>query len=103
METHRLQVKKAVLVYQAGTANVFAVTSYNMANSNRSAKRLFQGSFDHAAYFAQGLGAAGAGIKTAACNMAGDIAKQTWTDDLDNQPFSNRFVHLDLNNTGYSD
>ncbi|KKL52968.1 hypothetical protein LCGC14_2280120 [marine sediment metagenome] len=103
MKTHTLQVKRAMLVYQGGIANVFAVDSYNLADSNRNAKRLFQGSFDSAVQFAAGLATAGAGIKTAACNMAGDIANQLWTDDIEDQPFSARFVHLDINNRGYSD
>ncbi|KKM05815.1 hypothetical protein LCGC14_1750390, partial [marine sediment metagenome] len=52
MKTHTLRVRRAMLVYQGGIAKVFAVDSYNLADSNRQAKRLFQGSFDSAVQFA---------------------------------------------------
>ncbi len=103
MKTHSLQIRRAFLVYQAGIANVFRVDSYNLADSNRNAERIFQGSFQGAVHFCRGLAVAGVGIKTAACNMAGDIRGMVWTDDLDEQPFTAYFVVLDENNIGYLD
>ncbi len=86
------KVKKAVLVYQAGIANVFAVTSYNLSDYGRDARRLLQGAFTTCADFARGLQAAGVMVKVCACNQAGDIATAHWTDDLESQPFSDKFV-----------
>jgi len=83
--------KRAMLVYQAGIANVFEVESHNLADFGRDAKRLMQGDFYGCESFANGLAKAGYIVKSAACNMAGDIAKQKWSDDLDAQPFSESF------------
>jgi len=85
-------MKRAVLVYQAGIANVFEVTSFNLADYGRDAIRLYQGTFDGAANFAKGLEAAGIKVKTAACNQAGDIQSALWSEDLENQPFSDKFT-----------
>jgi hypothetical protein len=92
-----MKVKKAILVYQAGIANVFSVDCYNLANEGRNARRLFQGSFTSAVHFARGLAAAGVQVKTAACNRAGDIANAPWSEDFDSMPFSDSFVILDEN------
>jgi len=92
---------RAVLVYQCGIANVFRVESYNLADYGRDAERLTQHCFAHCEAFAQGLVEAGWGVKSAACKQAGDIAKARWTDDLDAQPFSDRFSPVDGNNTGW--
>lgn len=86
------KIKRAFLVYQAGIANVFAVEAFNLADYGREARRLYQGDFHSAAMLARGLEAAGVVVKTAACNRAGDIRTETWTDDLDSQPFSEQFV-----------
>ncbi len=83
---------RAVLVYQAGIANVFAVTSFNLSDYGRDARRLLQSDFSTCVSFARGLQVAGVNVKIAACNQAGDIAKSTWTDDLDSQPFSDKFA-----------
>lgn len=93
-------VQKAFLVYQAGIANVFAVDCYNLAKTGRNARRLYQGAFSEAVHFARGLAAAGVGIKTAACNRAGDIVDELWSEDFDSQPFSDKFRILDENNRG---
>ena len=85
-------MKYAFLVYQAGIANVFQVDCLNLADYGREAKRLYQGDFKSAYSFAKGLQTAGVCVKTAACNMAGDIAQQLWSEDLDAQPFSDKFV-----------
>ena len=94
---------KAVLVYQAGIANVFQVASFNLSDYGRDAKRLYQGDFNSATMFAKGLAASGMQVKTAACNQAGDIQGATWSEDLEEQPFSDSFVILNENCTGSID
>lgn len=93
-------MKKAMLVYQAGIANVFEVDCFNLSGFGRNAKRLVQGSFAHCINFAQGLGAAGVIVATAACNKAGNIVDAHWTDDLDSQPFSEHLARITLNTIG---
>lgn len=83
---------KYVLVYQAGIANVFRVNAFTVAHPiKRNAVRVVQSTFRPCEWFCRGLAAAGAEVRVAACNMAGDIAQQTWTGDLDAQPFSASF------------
>jgi hypothetical protein len=83
---------KAVLVYQAGIANVFTVDLFTAhAENSRNAKRLLQHTFAACEWFARGLVAAGAEVRTAACNRAGDIVDATWSNNLDEQPFSDSF------------
>ena len=77
-----LKVERAFLVYQAGIANVFMVKSFNLSDYGRNAKRLLQSNFRSAENFARGLAAAGATIRTAACNEAGDISKSTWSEEI---------------------
>ena len=93
MKTKR--ITRAALVYQAGIANVFAVTSFNMADYGRDAKRLFQGDFYGCRMFCRGLIIAGIKIAVFACNEAGDITNRRWTDNLEEQPFYNKFVETD--------
>jgi hypothetical protein len=83
--------KRAMLVYQAGIANVFDVKSFNRGTYGRDARRIYQGDFRTAESIAYGLGLAGAKVRTAACNEAGDIVDRTWSGDLDAQPFSDKF------------
>ena len=83
--------KYAVLVYQAGIANVFAVTSLNLADYGRDAKRLIQGDFRTCEAFASGMAASGVRVGSVACNLAGDVFKAKWSDDLDSAPFSESF------------
>ena len=90
------KMRRAVLVYQAGLANVFQVTSFNLSDYGRDARRLMQADFRSCEQFARGLQAAGVTVKTAACNMAGDIIGQPWSDDLDSQPFSDQFRPVGL-------
>jgi hypothetical protein len=94
-----LAFDRAFLVYQAGIANVFAVECLNLAPFGRNARRLMQYDFRSCESFARGLAAAGVVVRTAACNMAGDIAAQQWTDDLDAQPFSDKFRPVCQNET----
>jgi hypothetical protein len=83
-----MKVSKAVLVYQGGIANVFAVRSFNMSDYGRDARRLYQGDFRSCEYIAIGLGIAGVKVASAHCNQAGDIAHSTWSTDLHEAPFS---------------
>ena len=85
------EMKKAVLVYQAGIANVFEVDCFNLSDFGREAKRLVQSDFRTCESFARGLAAAGCKVNTAGCNMAGDIAHQKWTADIEELPFSDKF------------
>lgn len=86
-----MKIRKAVLVYQAGIANVFAVDAFNMSDYGRGAVRLLQHSFTPCEYFARGLAAAGVKVATAQCSQAGDIASATWSEDLEAAPFSAAF------------
>ena len=79
------------LVYQAGIANVFQVDCFNLASFGRNATRIYQGDFRTAEAMALGMGHAGSIVHSLACNEAGDIARSTWTDDLEEQPFSDNF------------
>lgn len=78
---------RAVLVYQAGIANVFEVESFNMADWGREARRLIQADFRACENFARGLQAAGAQVFSAQCNRAGDIVSATWSAYLEDAPF----------------
>lgn len=90
----RLKMDRAVLVYQAGLANVFKVACFNLSDYGRNAVRLQQADFRTCASFARGLQAAGVNVKVAACNQAGDIRQATWTDDLDSAPFRESFASV---------
>ena len=90
-------VRKAFLVYQGGIANVFAVDAFNLADFGRNARRLIQADFATCIAFANDLGHAGCVVRTAACNMAGDITHFKWSEDLESQPFSDKFTDLSLN------
>jgi hypothetical protein len=87
----QLKIKRAMLVYQAGIANVFEVKAFNLAPYGRGAKRLMQFDFRTCETFARGLAAAGTLVSTAHCNEAGDIAERTWSEQLDDAPFSDKF------------
>ena len=84
-------MKYAFLVYQCGIANVFSVECLNLSKHGREARRLIQSDFHTCEMFARGLQTAGVIVKTAACNQAGDISDSTWTENLDKQPFSEKF------------
>lgn len=84
-------MKQAVLVYQAGIANVFEVQCFNMSDFGRDAKRLLQGTFGQCEMFAHGLKAAGVMVVSAHCNMAGDIINAHWSDFLLDAPFNDKF------------
>lgn len=83
------KIEYAVLVYQAGIANVFAVDCLNMSPLGRNARRLLQHAFGPCEDFARGLAAAGVPVASAWCNQAGDIKDAKWNEhDLDEAPFS---------------
>lgn len=76
----KLAMEYAVLVYQCGIANVFAVRSLNMADYGREAVRLKQHAYEVCRHFAEGLGAAGVCVRTAHCDQVGDIINARWTE-----------------------
>ena len=86
----RSKVTKAMLVYQAGIANVFAVDCFNLAPFGRNARRLVQSDFRTAESFSRGLAAAGIPVLSVQCNQAGDIAESVWSEDLEAAPFSDK-------------
>ena len=89
--------KKVFLVYQSGIANVFEVKAFNLANYGRDAKRLLQHSYHSCRMFCEGMATCGAIIRTAACNMGGDIINEHWTEDLEGQPFADKLVDIRRN------
>ena len=88
----RHSVKKAVLVYQAGIANVFEVQCFNLAPYGRDAKRLLQGTFQQCEWYSRGLAAAGVPVTSMHCNQAGDISESVWSEDLEAAPFGGSAV-----------
>jgi hypothetical protein len=94
MKTKRLP-RKAVLVYQAGIANVFRVRSFNQADYGRDAERIMQHDFRTCENFARGLAYAGFAVTTMHCNQCGDIIKAKWSIDLEDAPFSDKFHPID--------
>jgi hypothetical protein len=82
------KIERAVLVYQAGIANVFAVDSFNKEDHGRNARRLIQHAFVVCEGVAQGLALAGVKVATMYCNRAGDIAHQPWTTTKEDAPFT---------------
>lgn len=85
------RIKRAVLVYQAGIANVFRVSTFNQAPHERHAVRLLQSDFRMCESFARGLAAAGVTVTTFGCNQPGDVTNAHWSEDLEGQPFSDKF------------
>lgn len=83
--------RKAVLVYQAGIANVFEVDSFNANPAGRNAKRLLQHAFSPCEYYAQGLARAGYKVASMHCNQAGDITNAVWSEALEDAPFEDKF------------
>ena len=79
----------AMVVYQGGVANVFQVDTFNYGPFNRNAKRLLQGSFRECETFARGMMAAGADVRSASCNRAGDVTDAEWSAHLAGVPFAN--------------
>jgi hypothetical protein len=88
---------RVFLVYQAGIANVFRVSSFNLADFGRDAERLMQGDFYGCVQFARGMGAMGAIVRTAACNKSGDILWECWNEDFEDMPFADKIRVLEIN------
>lgn len=86
-----MKKKKAVLVYQAGIANVFEVDCFNSNPFGRNAKRLLQSAFSECQFYAKGLGQGGYKVASMQCNQAGDITNAVWSEDLEDAPFSEMF------------
>lgn len=82
-----LKVDFAVLVYQAGIANVFAVDTWTAAPNVRNARRLLQSDFRACESFARGLAAAGVLVTSMHCNQAGEIDEAQWSEDVAQAPF----------------
>ena len=95
-EATAMRIKRAMLVYQAGIANVFEVKAFNLSNYGRDAKRLAQADFRTCENIAYGLGLAGVLVRSAACNQAGDIRDAKWSEDLESQPFSEKFHPINM-------
>ena len=72
--------KYAVLLYRQAIAEVFAVNCLNMSPYGRKAKRLLQGSMNHARAFAEGMGACGVIVRTATYLPLGDAINAKWTE-----------------------
>jgi hypothetical protein len=68
-------MKMAVVVYQAGIANVFRIQSMLDLTGR---ERLLQGTFDQCEQFARGLACAGVIVRSMYCNVAGDCAERVW-------------------------
>lgn len=80
-------MKKAVLVYQGGIANVFAVHSFNMSEYGANRLRLLQADFNSCECYARGLVTGGVMVTSAQCNQAGDIRTAHWSETLTDAPF----------------
>jgi hypothetical protein len=90
-------MKKFMLVYQAGIANLFEVQEQFAVHDEKLTRvRVYQGDFRTAEAMAQGCVLAGASVRSAACNEAGDIASSNWTWNLEDAPFSDKFRPVGL-------
>jgi len=78
----------AILVYQAGIANVFRFTP-----ETGKTTRLMQSDFRACENFIRGWRACGGLTQVAWCNEAGNIQERKWKfDDFDSAPFSESFA-----------
>jgi hypothetical protein len=75
-----------VLVYQSGIANLFRVPSFDGYTEGAN-QRVYQGEFRTAEAMARGAILAGAQVRVASCNHAGDIAESVWAQGLSDCPF----------------
>jgi hypothetical protein len=91
MAEFKLKVKRVVLVYQVGIANVFEVSHMAMDPHDRCTRHLYQGDFRSAESIAIGLKLAGTMVTSMACNMLGDIRECRWDTEMDEAPFSDKF------------
>lgn len=77
MVNHPNMSKKALLVYQAGIANVFKVETFNLHGVDSGRERILQGDFRTCENFAKGLAFAGWSVGSVGCNKAGDVTHMT--------------------------
>lgn len=84
---HERPINRVVVVYQAGLCNVFSVDCFNMRAWGRKETLLLQGTFAQCEQFARGIAATGVPVASAFCNMAGDISRQNWSDQIEDAPF----------------
>lgn len=83
-----LKFNFAVLVYQAGLANVFSVSNISEVSARRTdVHRLLQSDFRTCEAYVRGLAAAGVEVCSMHCNQAGDITHQTWSEHVSDAPF----------------
>jgi hypothetical protein len=84
-----MQIERAVLVYQAGIANVFAVSNFDwdVVSPTGGRKRLLQSDFRTCEAYCRGLAAAGVAVRSAHANVAGDVALARWGTDLSEAVF----------------
>lgn len=87
-----LKFEKAVLVYQSGIANVFAVKDWGLSAKDSDGQwayreRLVQADFRTCEAFTRGLESAGVDIMSVHSNTAGNADMQDWSKDLDHAPF----------------
>jgi hypothetical protein len=87
LENPMTEQRKAVVVYQAGIANLFVVENVFETHEGRNAHRLMQSGFNDCEMYARGLKYAGWRVEAAHCNRAGDVAEQVWNFDLSEAPF----------------
>lgn len=78
---------KFILVYQAGIANLFEVDRL-VRHADSTAVRVFQGAFRTAEAMARGVMLAGAELRIASCNIAGDCSTAEWVRGTGGTPFS---------------
>lgn len=74
-----LKVNHAVLVYQKGIANMFAVGEFGVTAKDRNyTKRLVKGDIRRCEAFALGMVASGTAVITMLCDEYGDISEREW-------------------------
>ncbi len=96
----KLKIEKAMLVYQAGIANVFKVDKITVHyNDGRNARRLLQGDFCSCAMLASGMELAGTEVATVYCNRTGDVEDKNWSWKLDKAPFAKSIFRVGINFT----
>ncbi len=71
-------VKRAVLVYQVGLANVFMVDPVVGADRIVGRRRMLQADYRSCELYAKGLRDAGSELEVAHCDEAGDVTRADW-------------------------
>jgi len=91
IQSESSKIRKVVLVYQGGIANVFRVQCFNADPFGREANRLVQADFRTCETYAAALAYAGFQVATMHCNQAGDVINSKWSENLEEAPFSDQF------------